>query len=171
MSKCGVFFWSVFSGIRTESGDLLRKKLRIWTLFTQSKPLWAGRYFERYFCTIMIIIIIIIIIILLLLELVLLQIRLVLFFWVRRSSHRRCSIKKGLKNFARFTGRHLCWSLFLIKLQAWGPEVISGEYYDIWKNTYFEEHLRTIASEEYIFFPSLPCKLLFLFNGLLKAKN
>ena len=24
----------------------------------------------------------------------------------------------ALKNFAYFTGRHLCWSLFLIKLQA-----------------------------------------------------
>ena len=25
-----------------------------------------------------------------------------------------------LKNFANFTGKHQCWSLFLIKLQAWG---------------------------------------------------
>ena len=34
-----------------------------------------------------------------------------------RSSHQRCSIKKAvLKNFAIFTGIHLCWSLFLIKL-------------------------------------------------------
>ena len=24
----------------------------------------------------------------------------------------------ALKNFANFTGKHLCWSLFLIKLQA-----------------------------------------------------
>ena len=30
-----------------------------------------------------------------------------------RSSHRRCSVKKGvLKNFANFTGKHLCWSFF-----------------------------------------------------------
>ena len=37
-----------------------------------------------------------------------------------RSSHRRYSVKKGvLKNFANFKGKHLCWSLFLIKLQAW----------------------------------------------------
>ena len=37
-----------------------------------------------------------------------------------RRSHRRCSVKKGLlKNFANFTGKHLCWSLVLIKLQAW----------------------------------------------------
>ena len=32
---------------------------------------------------------------------------------------RRCSVKKVvLKNFADFTGKHLCWSLFLIKLYA-----------------------------------------------------
>ena len=36
-----------------------------------------------------------------------------------RSSHWRCSVKKGVpKNFVNFTGNHLCWSLFLIKLQA-----------------------------------------------------
>ena len=30
-----------------------------------------------------------------------------------RSSHRRCSARKGIfKNFAIFTGKHLCWSLF-----------------------------------------------------------
>ena len=32
-----------------------------------------------------------------------------------RCSHRRCSVEKGvLKNFAVFTGKHLCWSVFLI---------------------------------------------------------
>ena len=37
-----------------------------------------------------------------------------------RSSHRRCFVKKGvLKNLANFTGKYLCWSLFLIKLQTW----------------------------------------------------
>ena len=36
------------------------------------------------------------------------------------SSHRRCSVKKGvLKNFAIFTGKHMCWSLFFIKLEEW----------------------------------------------------
>ena len=30
-----------------------------------------------------------------------------------RSSHKRCCVKTGiLKNFANFTGKHLCWSLF-----------------------------------------------------------
>ena len=32
----------------------------------------------------------------------------------------RCSVRKGvLKNFVKFIGKHLCWILFLIKLQAW----------------------------------------------------
>ena len=37
-----------------------------------------------------------------------------------KCSHRKCSVKKGaIRNFAKFTGKHLCQSLFLIKLQAW----------------------------------------------------
>ena len=35
------------------------------------------------------------------------------------SSHQRCSMKKGvLRNFTKFTGKHLCQGLFLIKLKA-----------------------------------------------------
>ena len=38
-----------------------------------------------------------------------------------KSTLRRCSVKKGvLKKFANFIGKHLCWSLFLIKLLALG---------------------------------------------------
>ena len=34
-----------------------------------------------------------------------------------KSSHRRCSLKKGVhKKFAKFTGKHLCWSLFSHKV-------------------------------------------------------
>ena len=34
-----------------------------------------------------------------------------------RSSHRRCSVKKGVpRNFAKFTGKHLCQSLFFNKV-------------------------------------------------------
>ena len=37
-----------------------------------------------------------------------------------RGSHQKVFYKKGvLKNFVNFTGKHLCWSLFLINLQAW----------------------------------------------------
>ena len=40
-----------------------------------------------------------------------------------RSSHQSCSIKKGvLKNSAKLNGKHLCQSLFLIKLQASGHQ-------------------------------------------------
>ena len=42
-----------------------------------------------------------------------------------RSSHRSCSVKKAvLKNFANFTGKHLCWSLFLITLQVFRPAIL-----------------------------------------------
>ena len=40
-------------------------------------------------------------------------------FTLFRSSHRRRFIKRDvLKSFAVFTWKHLCWSLCLIKLQA-----------------------------------------------------
>ena len=39
-------------------------------------------------------------------------------FMNTRRIHQRCSLEKtSLKNFAIFTGKHLCRSLFLIKLQ------------------------------------------------------
>ena len=46
-----------------------------------------------------------------------------------RSSHRRCSVKKGvLKTFANFTGKHLCWNLFLITLQVFRPATLLKRY-------------------------------------------
>ena len=42
-----------------------------------------------------------------------------------RSSHQRYSIKNAvLKNSAIFTGKHLCWSLFLMNLQAFRPPIL-----------------------------------------------
>ena len=39
--------------------------------------------------------------------------------------NRRCSIKKtALKNFEIFTEKHLSWSLFLIKMQAFRPSTL-----------------------------------------------
>ena len=36
---------------------------------------------------------------------------------VFRSSYQRCSVRKGiLRNFAKFTGKHLCQSLFFNKV-------------------------------------------------------
>ena len=51
-----------------------------------------------------------------------------------------------LKNFAIFKEKHLCWSLFVIKLQAWRPapllkrasnKVFSCEYCENFKNGFF----------------------------------
>ena len=53
-----------------------------------------------------------------------------------RSSHRRCSIKKGaLKSFAKYTGKQSLF--FKIKLQA-----KAFEFCEIFKNTSFIEQLR-----------------------------
>ena len=41
-----------------------------------------------------------------------------------KSSRQRFSVKKGvLKNFAKFTGKHLFWSLFLNKVATWGVQL------------------------------------------------
>ena len=39
-------------------------------------------------------------------------------FHIRSSRPEGFCIRRVLKNFAKFTGKHLCWSLFLINLQA-----------------------------------------------------
>ena len=58
--------------------------------------------------------------------------------------HRRFTLKKAFyKNFAVFTCKNLCWSLFLIKLQVFS---FSCEYCKMFKNICFEEHPRTAAS-------------------------
>ena len=59
-----------------------------------------------------------------------------------------------LKNLVNFAGKHICWSLVLIKLQFWGPttllkkiptQVFSCEIYKIQNKNCFEEHLWTSA--------------------------
>ena len=48
------------------------------------------------------------------------------------------------KNFAIFTEKNLCWSLFLIefiKKRLTPTEVFSCEYWEIFNNTYFDELL------------------------------
>ena len=45
-------------------------------------------------------------------------------FFTERSSHQRCFVRKGvLRNFAKFTGKHLCQSLFFNKVAGLRPEV------------------------------------------------
>ena len=76
---------------------------------------------------------------------------------INKSSHSQMSFKKGvLKNFAIFTGKHLCWSLFLkmtfylkntfkylfIEKRLQRTHLVSCEYCEIFKNSFFIEHLR-----------------------------
>lgn len=47
-----------------------------------------------------------------------------------KSSHWRCSFKKGaLESFVKFTGKHLCFSLFLNKVTGWKPEIVRNSYW------------------------------------------
>ena len=53
------------------------------------------------------------------------------------------AVRKGVfRDFKKFTEKHLCQSLFLIKLQA---SVFSCEFCEIPKNTFSKEHLWTTA--------------------------
>ena len=62
----------------------------------------------------------------------------VLDFCSRSNSSHMFSKIDILKNSAIFTGKHLCWSIFLMKLQVWWlySEVFSSEYCGIFKNTF-----------------------------------
>ena len=70
-----------------------------------------------------------------------------------RSSHWRCSVKKGVpKNFVNFTGEHLWFNKAAGNqasnlLKETPSRVHSRKNYEIFKNTYFEEHLQTTASK------------------------
>ena len=73
-----------------------------------------------------------------------------------KSSHQRCSVKKGvLRNFAKFTGKYLCQSLFFNKVARAAcnfikketvAQVFSCKFSEISKNTFLTEHLRRTAS-------------------------
>ena len=64
-----------------------------------------------------------------------------------RSSHQRCSINKGvLRDFKKFTGKHLCQSLFFDKV-AGLAQVFYCEFCEISKKTFFTKHLRTTDSK------------------------
>ena len=76
-----------------------------------------------------------------------------------RSSHRRRSVKESvLRNFAKFTGKHLCQSIFLNKIagliflnKVAGlrlVQVFSCEFYEISKNAFFIEHLWATAVDD-----------------------
>ena len=57
----------------------------------------------------------------------------------------RCSVKKSvLRNFAKFTGMHLCQSLFFNKVSL--AQVFSCEFCEISENTLFYRTLPVAAS-------------------------
>ena len=58
-------------------------------------------------------------------------------------------LQKGvLKNFAKFTGKHLCQCHFFNKVikKETLAQVFPCEFYEISKNAFFTEHLRTTTS-------------------------
>ena len=64
-----------------------------------------------------------------------------------RSSHRRFSVENGfLKNFANFTGKHLCWSVFLIKFVKTSLKRDSNTGFPV----KFAKFLRTPTFEEHL---------------------
>ena len=84
---------------------------------------------------------------------------------VYRGIHRRYSVKKGvLRNFAKFTGKHLCQILFSDKKETLA-QVFTCEYCEISKNTFSIEHSQTTASEySWQSSPTTPTSSIFSFN-------
>ena len=76
-----------------------------------------------------------------------LYIHIYIYDYLHRSSRSRIFFKIGVfKNFSNFTGKHLCQSFFLIKLQSWTlqfyrketpTQVFSCKICEIFKNTCF----------------------------------
>ena len=70
--------------------------------------------------------------------------------WKRknRSSHLTCSLRKGvLRNFAKFTGKHLCQGLYFVKIVALA-QVFFCKFCKISKNTFFTEHVWAFAFQK-----------------------
>ena len=67
-----------------------------------------------------------------------------------RSSHQRCSVKKGVfRNFAKFTGKHLCQVLPFNKVASPEPETLLKKR--IWHRCFplnFAKFLRTPFSQK-----------------------
>ena len=64
-----------------------------------------------------------------------------------RNSHQRCSVRNGVrKNYAKFTGKHLCQSLYFKTSLA---QAFSCEFCEISKNIFFTEHLWESASASF----------------------
>ena len=66
-----------------------------------------------------------------------------------RSSHQRCYVRKGvLRNFTKFTGKHLCQSLFFNKVAGFRPVTLLKKR--LWHRCFpvnFVKFLRTPFSQ------------------------
>ena len=78
--------------------------------------------------------------------------------WTFRSNHWRCSIQKGvLEIFAKITGKHLLRGFVFNKAAGLTPTALLKErlrhrcfsvnFYEIFNNIFFTEHLRITGSE------------------------
>ena len=70
-----------------------------------------------------------------------------------RSSHQRCFMKKGvLRNFAKFTGKHLCQSLLFNKVAGLRKRLWHScfpvNFTKFLRTLFFTEHLWTTASKK-----------------------
>ena len=61
--------------------------------------------------------------------------------YIYRTSHQRCSVKECVHK--NFMGKHLCWNLFLIKLQASGLALYEKRLQHRWFPVKFAQFLRT----------------------------
>ena len=85
-------------------------------------------------------------------------------FLTLKSNHQRCSTKKGVfKNFAKFTWKHVCQSLYFNKNAGLNlqhsketlAQVFSCEFCNIFINTFFTKHLQVTAPEDWKLFRPL----------------
>ena len=64
-------------------------------------------------------------------------------------SYRRCLVKISvLKNFTKFTGKHLCRSLFFNKVAGLRHRCFPVNFAKFLRTSFLTEHLRTTASEQ-----------------------
>ena len=64
--------------------------------------------------------------------------------------NRKCSTRKVFLKISQYSQENTCVGIsFLIKIQAFRAPALLKETREIFKNTYFEEHLRTAASESF----------------------
>ena len=81
----------------------------------------------------------------------------------------------SLKSFAIFTGKHLCWGLFLIKLQTFRPATflkrdsntgVSCAYCEIFKNSFFIEILWWLLLKALLQYSKVSCGVCSLISHL-----